>query len=959
MITKHITLDVSKMENQCTINAKYGENGTRKIVISLVNGNTPIRLSPSMQVIIRGRKADNNVIYNRMQVNESGDAEYTLLTDDCSCEGVSRYEVQVINETKVLYSSRFLLDIDGNLQRDDEIESTSSYTALTETMGYVNEKIENLKEKDVTLAINLESAKKEIQEAGNNILAELDEQTREYIEVEGDVVWFLVPEVSSGIQVYTNKLYCSKIVATAKYSSTMIIIQELTSDGTVGKSTTPSNSNELVISEGNYGVVIAMDSVQNDTSLPNDAYATVRLYNKTDYCKALENINRAKEDALSILNGIGNIENLYERSNNLLNPCKFIDNAYVSSSTGVISSGYAFITYEKIPVDASATYTVQKKIIDRLACSMAYYTEDGTFISGESFSTSARNYINFITPENASYVTLSVRKSSSAATYDLSELMMSAGDSLKEYEGFYLTVRETAIKTAVEMLALNNEENMTVSKNILNPDNLKQNTGLESNNGVLNKGYTAFNTYEMLRIKPNTKYILQREDSVDLFFVIVAYYDEEKNYITESRWSVPTGAYYKSFITPVNATYLTVSYRHTTPDKVPCNWKKIMLSEGTEPTDYVPYLVAKEEIIREAYENLFSENIDKMLHSSAEQVLISSSNYAELGITDVRNLKPNVVYVFSRSVTSDMVANLPSTEKRYQTVIKLSPLGTDTYSAYIGIIYEYLRRKNELCIAYDMKGGTDDTSELDFVWQRIQQQELLDLTKSSFAAFQKWAVIGDSLSVGYVYNSDTQTPSGRNLDYSWVQILARKYGNTAVNMGFSGADTRDWFTNKNYGYVDLVKEGNKCQAYVIGLGVNDPVTESFPIGSVDDIGTTTPSFIKQYSKIIQSIKEVNPGAKIFCMTIPNHAGEKRAIKNEAIRTVADYFGTTENVYLVDLADTYYPLMSSTMVSKYNLGSHYTPAGYTNLATINGAILSDVIDNNASDFWNIAFIDYDK
>lgn len=233
-------------------------------------------------------------------------------------------------------------------------------------------------------------------------------------------------------------------------------------------------------------------------------------------------------------------------------------------------------------------------------------------------------------------------------------------------------------------------------------------------------------------------------------------------------------------------------------------------------------------------------------------------------------------------------------------------------------------------------------------------------TQETFSAFLKFGVIGDSLSVGYCYNKDEEHEYVWNPEYSWVQCLARKYGTTGVNIGFSGADTRDWFTD-NRGYAELIKEENLCQAYVIGLGVNDGISESFPLGTTDDIDIENPnnnavSFYGQYAKVIQSVKQVAPKAKIFLMTIPSmYSGVPN--KNAAIREIAEFEGLCENCYLVDLAGEYRPYFQKEYISKYVLEGHYTPAGYANLATLNGAILSDVMNKSSSDFWDITFIPY--
>lgn len=220
------------------------------------------------------------------------------------------------------------------------------------------------------------------------------------------------------------------------------------------------------------------------------------------------------------------------------------------------------------------------------------------------------------------------------------------------------------------------------------------------------------------------------------------------------------------------------------------------------------------------------------------------------------------------------------------------------------------------------------------------------MLNKSFSAFLKFGVVGDSLSVGYTGNDDQ-----RNIDYSWGQVIARKYGVTCANFGKSGATTKSWFTDQ-YCYSEIIKAENMCQAYIVGIGTNDTIDSSFPIGSSSDIdlsdsSNNADSFYGWYGKIIQTIISVNPTAKIFCFTIPYPRIDSD--KNTAIRTICTLFN---NVYLVDLATQYNDLFTDDNITDFAYAGHFSPGGYANLADINMYALSETIKEYADEFTEI-------
>ena len=230
--------------------------------------------------------------------------------------------------------------------------------------------------------------------------------------------------------------------------------------------------------------------------------------------------------------------------------------------------------------------------------------------------------------------------------------------------------------------------------------------------------------------------------------------------------------------------------------------------------------------------------------------------------------------------------------------------------------------------------------------------------KDAFGTFAKFGVCGDSLSVGYMSDSE-ETAHDRNIYYSWGQVLARRYGNCCLNFGFSGATTGTWYTNATHGKVELVQADNKCQAYVIGLGVNDGTSD---IGSASDINLSdytqnADTFYGRYGKIIQTILEFAPTAYIFVLTIPGTDVLNRynADKNNAIKGVVTKINS-DQVFLIDTID-YVELFNSDFITDNAWKGHYTAIGYENIASVMAIALSDCMNKNASKLKDIAFVPY--
>ena len=236
--------------------------------------------------------------------------------------------------------------------------------------------------------------------------------------------------------------------------------------------------------------------------------------------------------------------------------------------------------------------------------------------------------------------------------------------------------------------------------------------------------------------------------------------------------------------------------------------------------------------------------------------------------------------------------------------------------------------------------------------------------RNLLSSFRSIGVIGDSLSVGHLYNTETGNASRRNLYYSWPQYMARKTGQHIINMGESGYNVKMWMESAQYGWGVFSKEDNYCQAYIIGLGVNDASNpdREIPLGSISDVNLSDytlngDTYYGGYAKIIQRGRTIRPNSIFFCLTDPVPP-TKGKLYNQAIRDVVEYLNDNK-VFVVDLYENYRQYYESPYFLKEDknaITSHYSPLGYEAMVPIISAACSEVMEENLDIFCQLFTID---
>ena len=394
-------------------------------------------------------------------------------------------------------------------------------------------------------------------------------------------------------------------------------------------------------------------------------------------------------------------------------------------------------------------------------------------------------------------------------------------------------------------------------------------------------------------------------------------------------------AYIKNKPTNVSAFNNDANYT-TTADLTALSNTKLSILEGNSEN-----LINEENIIKGHYLDAngvaqVGENFDCIIDIPIKE----NTNYIFQKKSGDR-MEVTAVYYKADGTYIDRQANINSTSRRvmFKTIPGAQKLGLSwrVKSSSATYTYEEVMLSEGKVIKEYKSYKKADSEYIDFKHE-VENYDGFSLELNSFSAFQRFAVIGDSLSVGY-----TAGYTDRATEYSWGQLLAKKYGNSCINMGKSGFDVSEWLESQDYGIGVLQATGNKCQAYCIGLGVNDGITQAYTIND----------FKNDYQQIINAIKTVNADAKIFCFTMMQST--TKDVKNDAIREIV---GENTNTYLVDMDRDFKFAFTKNTVSNYYVGSHYSPAGYSNIGDIIGSVISYVMDNCGDEFTNIVSIPYD-
>lgn len=232
--------------------------------------------------------------------------------------------------------------------------------------------------------------------------------------------------------------------------------------------------------------------------------------------------------------------------------------------------------------------------------------------------------------------------------------------------------------------------------------------------------------------------------------------------------------------------------------------------------------------------------------------------------------------------------------------------------------------------------------------------------------YRRVCCCGDSYTAGYIHPIGEQTASRVNEDYAWAHYLSLMTGNEYINCGVSGSNANTWLTASRG--LQKAQEAGKCQAYLVGLGINDSSDDesrNLYLGSVSDIGTNAVTYYGKMSKIVTELYNINNDADIFLMTCPDgkngtYNPERYDGYNQAVRDIVSYFSDkAPKVYCLDLAAKKEMFIYNSSLTMDRANSHYTAAGYEQFAEIIYKLWSEYINSNIQYFAKVYQIPYDS
>lgn len=224
--------------------------------------------------------------------------------------------------------------------------------------------------------------------------------------------------------------------------------------------------------------------------------------------------------------------------------------------------------------------------------------------------------------------------------------------------------------------------------------------------------------------------------------------------------------------------------------------------------------------------------------------------------------------------------------------------------------------------------------------------------------FRTIGCIGDSLSSG---EFQTQRADGTfryhdMYEYSWGQYIARATGSTVYNLSAGGMTAETFMNTAHFWDAEIFPP---CQAYILALGVNDILNQNKELGTTADIAAdwrdNAATFAGHYAGIIQRIKEFQPNARFFLMTMPHEISEERNARADRhaalLHAIAAEF---DNCYVIDLCRRA-PAHDAFFREKFYLHGHLNAAGYLLTAKMVMTYIDYIIRHNVRDFDLIGYV----
>ena len=231
--------------------------------------------------------------------------------------------------------------------------------------------------------------------------------------------------------------------------------------------------------------------------------------------------------------------------------------------------------------------------------------------------------------------------------------------------------------------------------------------------------------------------------------------------------------------------------------------------------------------------------------------------------------------------------------------------------------------------------------------------------------FRTIACIGDSLASGEFESIKADGSHGWHdmYEYSWGQYIGRMCGSTVHILSRGGMTAKVYcesFADSN-GFWNP-KYASQC--YIIALGVNDILNVKQELGSVKDVDfsdykNNKENFAGYYAQIIQRLKQIQPRAKFFLMTMAKDGENDSRLEEKQAHSALlyDFADKFDNTYVIDLLK-YAPTYDEKFKENFYLCGHMNPMGYDLTAKMVASYIDYIIRHNPQDFKEVGFIGTD-
>ena len=158
----------------------------------------------------------------------------------------------------------------------------------------------------------------------------------------------------------------------------------------------------------------------------------------------------------------------------------------------------------------------------------------------------------------------------------------------------------------------------------------------------------------------------------------------------------------------------------------------------------------------------------------------------------------------------------------------------------------------------------------------------------SLGIFDKVTMIGDSYSAGWLLKPDGSDFYGKS-KFQWLRLIGKKYGFTVNNLSLSGWTAQDFANYK----LSAIANSKPQDAYIIALGINDQSNNKEVLGTKNylkpNYQSNPDSFFGNMGKIIGTIQENDPNARIILLSIMRNDGAVTVQFNNAIKLIASFY----------------------------------------------------------------------